>query len=174
MKHKEVVKSEHIFVLFFSLEKRNYFIRAYHNHLMSYVLIKLDSKYQIHNNEYILIADIFFQMNIDNNQTLKIKKYATKKSPEEIEYNFPFDFGIITIGRDKNCAISFSSNKQFSKVHTSFHYDYSLRCWFVVDGGEKPSTIGTWIMPKHSYQINNGTLFKIPGNSKFKLSKLNK
>lgn len=111
---------------------------------MSFLLVKIDSNYQIYNNEHLLIADLFFKITFDDDDTLIITKVASKRSTDEIQYKYSIDYGIITIGRDKNCSISYPNNKLFSKIHTSFYYDKDHLCWFVTDGSHNPSMNGTW------------------------------
>ena len=61
------------------------------------------------------------------------------------------------------------SNKAFSKVNTTINYSKSKGGWIVNDGGESPSTNGTWIMLRHSFELNDGCEFKTITNSKFKI-----
>lgn len=83
-------------------------------------------------------------------------------------YVFQNEFGSITIGRDKKCTIVFEGNKSFSRINCTIEYDKELSYWKLMDGGKgKSSTNGTWIFAAHSYEIQEGTVFKI-GNSKLR------
>ena len=63
-------------------------------------------------------------INIDHSDnSLLITKVPTKTSQEEIEYRYPPEYGKVTIGRDKNCTISFSINKNLSKVNTTIFFN---------------------------------------------------
>ena len=166
-----ITTNDHFFVIYFNLTKKSYFIRPYTNNHLSFIIMKLESSYKIHSREYIVLSDYVFSIYIDakNNNTLTISKIPTKKSSDEAIYKYKIDYGPITIGRDRNCSISFPSNKAFSKVNTTINYSKSKGGWIVNDGGESPSTNGTWIMLRHSFELNDGCEFKTITNSKFKI-----
>lgn len=160
----------HYFVIYFNLSNEKYFIRPFSNSQMSFLVVKLNSIYRIHNKEYLIFSDFIFMINIDHSDnSLLITKVPTKTSQEEIEYRYPPEYGKVTIGRDKNCTISFSINKNLSKVNTTIFFNSDEKSWYVSDGGELPSLNGTWIMLRHSYEIYDGLEFKAVGNSKFKI-----
>ena len=172
--NSKIIKSnEHFFVIYFNSMNQSYFIRPYNNNI-NFIIIKLDSSYIVHNKEYIVLSDYIFQVNISVDNTLIISKVPTKKSSDEAVYKYKIDYGPITIGRDKNCTISFPHNKSFSKVNTTIFYSKAKNGWIINDGGEAPSTNGTWIMLRHSFELYNGCEFKTITNSKFKISYSNK
>jgi len=78
---------------------------------------------------------------------------------------------IVKVGRDVSCDISYKEDKSFSRVHACFIYDENIGLWRLIDGNEKgkPSSNGTWIFASHSYEIKDGTIFKI-GKSTLKIS----
>ena len=167
---KIIKPSDHFFVIYFHLVNQSYYIRPYTNSTISFIIIKLDSSYKIHSKEYIVLSDYIFQVNIETDNSLVITKLPTKKSSTEAVYKYKIDYGPITIGRDKNCTISFPNNKSFSKVNTTVFYSKAKKGWVVNDGGEAPSTNGTWVMLRHSFELYDGCEFKTITNSKFKVS----
>ena len=171
--NSKIIKSEHFFVIYFNSMNQSYFIRPYTNNI-NFIIIKIDSSYIVHNKEYIVLSDYLFLVNITVDNTLIISKVPTKKSSDEAVYKYKIDHGPITIGRDKNCSISFPHNKSFSKVNTTKFYSKAKKGWVINDGGEAPSTNGTWIMVRHSFELFNGCEFKTITNSKFKISYSNK
>ena len=167
---KIIKTNEHFFVIYFHLVNQSYYIRPYTNSNISFIIIKLDSSYKVHSKEYIVLSDYIFQVSIDTDDTLIITKLPTKKSSTEAVYKYKIDYGPITIGRDKNCTISFPHNKSFSKVNTTLFYSKPKKGWIVNDGGDSPSTNGTWVMLRHSFELYDGCEFKTITNSKFKVS----
>jgi pSer/pThr/pTyr-binding forkhead associated (FHA) protein len=73
----------------------------------------------------------------------------------------------VTIGRSKECAISF---KESNLSRIQCRIDCIDDKWFLMDGdGGKLSTNGTWIFAGEEEKIQDGTIFKA-GQSLFKAS----
>jgi pSer/pThr/pTyr-binding forkhead associated (FHA) protein len=50
----------------------------------------------------------------------------------------------VKIGRQKDNDI-YLENYAYSRVHTTFYYNFQESAWFIMDGTDgKPSTNGTW------------------------------
>jgi hypothetical protein len=167
----------HFFTIYFNLNLLTYFIRPFQSHLdVGFVLIKLDTEYKLHSQEYFVIADYVFKITcvkVKDSDELLITKMPNKHNSDELAYKFVPQHGKITIGRNKNCSISFSKNKNFSQVHSCITYDKTKCSWVITDGGDVPSLNGTWLMLKHSYEIRNECVFKTAWNSKYVIKYIN-
>jgi pSer/pThr/pTyr-binding forkhead associated (FHA) protein len=89
------------------------------------------------------VAEMYFQL-LTTGETIEIIKLDTRsKSDKENEkWVFNSSHSPITIGRNKKCSIAYTEEKSFSRIQTTIHFVNNR--WEVMDGGEKPSTNGTW------------------------------
>ena len=168
-------QGEHFFTIYFNLNLLTYFIRPFRSHTdVGFVLVKLDTEYKLHSQEYFVIADYVFRfVRGKEDEEILITKMPSKHDSEELVYKFVPQQGKITIGRNKNCSISFAKNKNFSQVHSCVAYDKAKSSWVITDGGDVPSLNGTWLMLKHSYEIRNECVFKTAWNSKYVIKYIN-
>ena len=173
-----------LFFIYFSKEKKKYYIRnleqkdreGENNFLDSsyeinipnnYFLIKINKDYEIKESNYIMIGDIFLLLQ-EEDKNLKITKLKSKNSPEEfiqnIECNKYNPQEVYKIGRSKDCELTLN-NKALSKFHCSLFYNGIS--WILKDGFQNTmSTNGVWIVPKCSFEIYDGLQFKVIGCSK--------
>ena len=129
----------------------------------------------------IVIGDYYFQINSINFSKIEIQNLGCNEHNSTESFNnfnikkYTFDsneYKNITIGREKNCSISFEGNKSFSRIHTTFIYDDLIKKWKMKDGTvNQSSTNGTWIFAVHTYEIKNNFSFRV-GESKLKISYL--
>lgn len=76
-------------------------------------------------------------------EVLKISNEDIEISEKFIYYNN--NKNIFTLGRDKNCDISFFGDKTFSRVQCTIFFDEDLKIWSIKDGAKNiPSSNGTW------------------------------
>lgn len=177
-----------LFFIYFSKEKKKYYIRNIeqrwgneNNNILNssmeyhinatYFLIKIQNEFYLNDINFIMIGDVFFLIKEDG-KNLSVTKLKSKNSPGELSKLFMqstyFNKKIYTIGRSRECDLSFSLNKAFSKVHCSFTFENN--CWKLIDGnGIKPSTNGVWMLPIKSFEIYDGMEFKVVGCSKCKV-----
>ena len=81
----------------------------------------------------------------------------------------PNEINSVTVGRDKAATI-YLKDKGFSKIHTSFLWNWVKKFWELKDGNEEqPSTNGTWIYAESSYEICDDTVIEV-GSSKLRIS----
>lgn len=170
-----------LFLIYFKQQKKRYYIRCYYESLSSYMsnyalspfMIKLTDLYPLQNIEFLMIGDLFFVVTVDKELgLLKITKKKNKKYKYSLQETFSIEYDrLITIGRDTQCTIPFADNRSLSKIHCSFYYNKKDKVWFLQDGAEnKPSTNGVWMVPKKSFKIYDGMLFKILGCTKCQIN----
>ena len=178
--------NSHLFVIYYKKEERKYYIRTYKDQFsngLSVLLVKINKYYPIKKSEMFMIGDLFFvfKVHVEKNiKNISITKLSCKRSPDEEKKTFDSESVLkegnkITIGRDKKCTMSYSSDKSFSKIHSTIYYNKSKEMWEIQDGtDEKTSTNGVWVIPKHSMEIFDNMNFKIMGCSKFVINLYNK
>jgi len=162
----------HIFIIYYKKETNKYYIRAYkekHSDSFPIVLIRLDNQFPAKKKQIIKIDYYFFHI-IPFDDHVEIYKMDTreKNSPTKSKFTFNISDSPVTIGRNKDCHIAFIGDRSFSRIHCNIAYDTLYKCWIIKDGYDKPSTNGIWIYAKHSYELQNGTCFRIQ-NSIFKV-----
>ena len=184
----------HFFVIFFNSKKRTYFIRTYteqferdnnsdevnscektHSFSLNYFMVKIVSPYILSNKEFIVINDkvMFVEISsLSNDYSLLnimiIPKHNKKTEMKSYVFSSQ-DKKRVVIGRETNCDIVFENNKNISKIHCTFYYKSADNKWVIKDGGDKKSLNGTYIMPRHSYELKDGCEIKTLANSKFKI-----
>ena len=170
--------NNHLFFIYFSTEKKRYYIRLFHNAnsfntynyypSLSLFLIKINSNYAIKETEYFMIGDLFFCIKPDYTK-ISVSKFKTKTSSIETEKEFIYnsEANSFTIGRSSECDFSFPYDKSFSKVHCTLMYNKKDMQWNIFDGNlTKKSTNGIWLVPKRSFEVYDGMNFKILGCTK--------
>ena len=176
--------NSHLFVIYY--REKKYYIRTYKDQFsngLSVLLVRIKKVYPRKKSEMFMIGDLFFVFKVQIDKTIKkisITKLSCKRSPDEEKKTFDSESVLkegnkITIGRDKKCTMSYSSDKSFSKIHSTIYYNKSKEMWEIQDGtDEKTSTNGVWVIPKHSMEIFDNMNFKIMGCSKFVINLYNK
>ena len=173
-----------LFIIYFSQNKKKYFIRTYHTqsnsnendysirNINEIFFIRITGSYQMKGIEMFMIGDLVFVFRPDNDK-LTITKVKNKNTPEDETKTFVDENGnsTFTIGRNSNCSFAFPNNKSLSKVHCSFKYYKLEKMWIVYDGSinhnnNKKSTNGIWLIPKKSFEVYNEMEFKILGCSR--------
>ena len=171
-----------LFIIYFSQNKKKYFIRTYHTqsnsnendysvrNINEIFFIRIIGSYQMKGVEIFMIGDLVFVFRTDNDKLI-ITKVKNKNTPEDETKTFGDELGntTFTIGRNSNCSFAFPNNKSLSKVHCSFKYFKLEKMWVVYDGSinsNKKSTNGIWLIPKKSFEVYNEMEFKILGCSR--------
>ena len=184
----KILNSENntLFIIYFHLKKKKYYIRKAIEHndkLNCNFLLKVTSPYKLSDKDVIIINNKIFFINIVTNiinekednmlQITQLKSPTNEKESKTII--FKPSVNKITIGRDKQCSISFENDKSFSKIHSTIYYDSNYKNWFIIDGGEKESLNGTWCIPKHSVELSQNTEIKLlEFNSKLSITFVSK
>ena len=159
--------------------------KASHNFTLNYFMVKITTSCILNSKEFVVINDkVFFieinktnftdketYVNNEDNLILKITLLPnTKKHVKMKTYTFNSkNKKKVILGRDKNCDIVFINDKNMSKIHCTFYYNSHNKKWFLRDGGNKDSLNGTYIMPRHSYELTDGCEIRTITNSKFKV-----
>ena len=157
----------YVFMIFYKKESKEYFIRSYyHKTIDSKILfIQLNKQYNlpIKSKEIISAGNSIFQLALVKNKNLEITNLSFKEQggcPKTV-----FDQTkekIITIGRDKQCTLSYPKDKSFSRVQTTIQFEDELNEWVIYDGNiDKGSTNGTWVFGMHSFPIKDGMVAEI-------------
>ena len=171
-----------LFIIYFSQNKKKYFIRTYHTqsnsnendysvrNINEIFFIRIIGSYQMKGVEIFMIGDLVFVFRTDNDKLI-ITKVKNKNTPEDETKTFGDELGntTFTIGRNSNCSFAFPNNKSLSKVHCIFKYFKLEKMWVVYDGSinsNKKSTNGIWLIPKKSFEVYNEMEFKILGCSR--------
>ena len=151
----------YIFSIYYKREDKSYYIRSYSgkgsDNKILFIKLRNKNKYIIKQKEIISAGSIIFQINPINESELEIINLTYKR------YSKIFDGNkqkLVTIGRHKECDFSFPKDKSFSRYQTSFEYDEINKEWNIIDGKEKDSTNGTWLMINEDTEINNNMIFK--------------
>jgi hypothetical protein len=163
----------HIFFIYYRKESNQYFLRSYkeknvQNQSYPIVLVRLDKQYPLSKKQIVKIGDIYFQVT-PGDDSIEIQEIDAKSPQNKKKHKFRIQDSPLTIGRNKQCNVAFPDDKSFSRVHCNIVYDISFKMWIVRDGQDRPSTNGTWLYAQHSYEIQNGTVFRVH-NSVFKLT----
>jgi len=126
------------------------------------VLVRIDNQFSLRKKQIIKIDYFFFHL-FPFEDRIEINKMDTRDKINPLKEKFIFNISDspVTIGRNKDCKIPFLGDKSFSRIHCSIVYDLLSKQWLVKDGYDKPSTNGIWLYAKNSYEIQNGTSFRI-------------
>jgi len=100
---------------------------------------------------------MYFQVFAQSDQLNLVK--LESKNQERKEYTFSPSDTPVTIGRNKKCKLPYVDEKSFSRIQTTIAYVNGR--WEIKDGSDKPSTNGTWLYAQSSYEIQNGTIFRV-------------
>jgi hypothetical protein len=177
----------HLFIIYFSQNKKKYFIRTYLSNninkpsnangneftigsINDIFFVRINDSYQVNKEDIFMIGDLAFVFRVDNDKLI-VTKMKHKNFPEEEVKTFVDENGnaTFTIGRNSNCSFSFPTNRSLSKIHCSIKYNKIDKTWVVYDGifgKNKKSTNGIWLLPKKRFEIYNEMEFKILGCSK--------
>lgn len=114
----------------------------------------------------MMLNDCYFQLRPYSDR-LEIVQLANKHITNNLTYTFYLKYTKeIKIGRDKNCEICLNWDKAYSKIQCTITWDEFLEQWKISDGKPKAnSRNGTWIFASRSFEIVDGTVFRI-ANSK--------
>lgn len=158
--------------------------KIYDNHLFMICYIKEQNGYKIKfNADYPeLSKSIFIQLTnscpvaISKNTTITINQYQFIVNPitncileivcvnscnnKKYIYNSITKLEI-TIGRNKNCDISFPDDTSFSDIQCTLNFDIAEKNWLIKDGHSEPSLLGTWIFSTNPILISDGMLVKL-------------
>ena len=157
----------YVFMIFFKKESKEYFIRSYyHKTIDSKILfVQLNTQYNIpiKSKEIISAGNSIFQLSLVKNKNLEIINLSIKEQGECPKTVFDqTKEKQITIGRDKQCTISYPKDKSFSRIQTTIKFEDDLNEWIIYDGNiEKASTNGTWVFGIHSFPIKDGMIAEI-------------
>ena len=157
----------YIFAVYFNNDDKKFYIRAYsgkgsENKIL---FLKLTEKYKltIKQKELISAGDFIFQITPLKEGCLEIINLSKKKYTPQYRQVFDgFNKKTVTIGRHKDCDISFPKDKSFSRFQTTFEFDEENKEWTIIDGKkDKPSTNGTWVFGIHSFVIKEEMIVEI-------------
>ncbi len=145
----------YIFAIYFLRETKSYCLRAYSgkesdNRLL---YVKLDNFFSLplKQKEIISAGNTIFEVTPLENNKIEICNLSQNNLKQIFD---PNNIKEITIGRDKNCNLSFPKEKSFSRCQTTFSYDDKKKVWIIFDGSKtKSSTNGTWVFGTHSFPI---------------------
>lgn len=112
-----------------------------------------------------MLNDCYFQIK-PNGTKIEIVQLAHKDMSKNLNFTFSLEnTREIKIGRDKSCEICLN-DKSYSKFQCTIAWDEFLEFWKISDGGPKgPSRNGSWVFVSRSYEITDGTIFRV-ANSK--------
>ena len=157
----------YIFMIYYKKEHKEYYIRSYYHKTIDtkILFIQLNPKYNlpIKTKEIISAGNSIFQLSIVKNKNLEIINLSIRKQGECPRTIFDqFKEKQITIGRDKQCTISYPKDKSFSRIQTTIRFEDDLNEWVIYDGNiDKGSTNGTWVFGIHSFPIKDGMIAEI-------------
>ena len=159
------VSIDHLFFIYYSIDKRTYYIRTYTMTPYNFIfLVQINRYYEITQEEYFMLGDVFFIMTPEKKK-ITISIYKNGKVKNEKEFIANEEDESFTIGRSIICNLPYKDDKSFSKVHCTIKYINNQ--WWIIDGTvKKNSTNGVWLIPNKSYEIYDGINFKILGCSK--------
>jgi len=101
---------------------------------------------------------MYFQIFVTGDDIELVKLESKNSEKQKFDFNAKTN-PIVTIGRNKKCSI-FYEDKSFSRVHTTISYVNNK--WEIKDGSDKGSSAnGTWLYAQNSYEIQNGTIFRV-------------
>jgi hypothetical protein len=120
-----------------------------------------------------MLNDCYFQIKPYSDK-LEIIQLANKHMNKNLTYVFYLKYTKeVKIGRDKSCEICLNWDKSYSKVQCSLQWDDFMSMWKIIDGSSKGSSRnGSWIFASRSFEIVDGTIFRV-ANSKLHISLLN-
>ena len=157
----------YIFAIYFNNDDKKFYIRAYsgkgsENKIL---FLKLTEKYtlKLKQKELISCGDIIFQVMPLKEGCIEIINLSKKKYMPQYRQIFDgFNNKNVTIGRHKDCDISFPKDKSISRFQTTFEFDEENKEWTIIDGKkDKPSTNGTWVFGIHSFVIKEEMIVEI-------------
>lgn len=158
--------------------------KIYDNHLFIICYVKEQNGYKIKFNEEYpeLSKSVFIQLTnscpvvISKNTTITINNYQFAINPitncileimcvnscnnRKYVYNSITKLEI-TIGKNKNCDISFPDDTSFPDIQCTLNFDLTEKNWVIKDGYTEPSSIGTWIFSTNPILINDGMVLKL-------------
>ena len=156
-----------VFMIFFKKESKEYFIRSYyHKTIDSKILfVQLNTQYNIpiKSKEIISAGNSIFQLSLVKNKNLEIINLSIREQGECPKTVFDqTKEKQITIGRDKQCTLSYPKDKSFSRIQTTIQFEDDLNEWVIYDGNiDRGSTNGTWVFGIHSFPIKDGMIAEI-------------
>lgn len=119
-----------------------------------------------------MLNDCYFQIKPFKDR-LEIVHLANRYIQKNLPYTFYTKFTKeVKIGREQTCDICLSWDKSYSKFQCTLQWDEFLEQWKITDGGPKgPSRNGSWIFASRSFEIIEGTVFRV-ANSKILINML--
>lgn len=113
------------------------------------------------NSTIITIGSVKLWINYLSKNKLEI---INLNQPKKTVFN-PSTISKITLGKGRNCDLSFENHIEHSDVHCTIFFDLFSKKWMIRDGEENtPSESGTWIFTTNPIIINNEMVVRLWGN----------
>ena len=172
---KPYQKYPYVFAIYFQLETKTYYIKAYcgegSDNMIMFIKLTYGIELTLRRKELLVIGNSIFQVipleddNIEINILAGFPNMGDGKNnvPHGIEVKRFFnknEISEITIGRDPKCTYTFKTDNSFSRIQTTIAYENGK--WIVRDGTKlKPSKNGTWLFGLHAFPIKNDLVVEI-------------
>ena len=115
----------------------------------------------LYNSTILTIGSVKLCINYLSKYKLEIINLEQTK---KIVFN-PSTISKITLGKGRNCNLSFENHIELSDVHCTIFFNLFSKKWMIRDGeGNAPSSSGTWIFTTNPVIISNEMVVKLWGN----------